>query len=127
MGGQDEQSESTRNTGSKRSARGHSRTQQGEAYLVFREGYLHVVVEAVVEHVDRVLAQLGDAARPHGQDGDRQPWREQARAGDDQPDEATRRRKRTRWGQLAAGRARQGHHRQQDAEECMCGSTGDGG
>jgi len=36
-----------------------------QTHLVLGEGDLHVIVIAMVEHVDRLLAQLGDAAGPH--------------------------------------------------------------
>lgn len=38
-------------------------------YLVLGEGQVHVVVVAVIEHVDGLLAQLGHAGWPHGNNG----------------------------------------------------------
>jgi hypothetical protein len=75
----------------------------------------------MIEHFDRLLAQLSDATRWHGLDNIPQPWQQHEHAYCDQPSEAAWCRELIRGGQLAASRARQGHHRQWNAKECMCG------
>lgn len=35
-------------------------------YFILREGNRHVVVEPMVEHLDRLLSQLRNAIGPHG-------------------------------------------------------------
>lgn len=85
-------------------------------YFVFREGDVHVVIKAMVEHGNRLLAQLCDARRAHGR-GHRGQQRD-----------AAKKKPSLCWGRFAVSRARicispgqawHCHYHRRDVEKCI--------